>query len=149
MADMIQFFVTVVLIQLFFSIGVTAIVYSMPPDADATDMVQGYQDLAGNVDFNAVSDKFENSLNRLTNTPVVDIGILVFYSGNIILDLLVNFAFATPAMVSMVFNGLMTLWGWDTTIMSFIQIFLSVAMMVVYVVGLLQLITNIRSGRVV
>jgi len=142
--DMIK---VVIWMQLFFAISMTIYTHALPEDA--LDYVTGYQDLADNIDINSVSDNIQSSLQRQSNIPVIETGALIFYSGNILLDLLLNFTFAVPQMFTLLINGLMLLLGIDAMFMGFIQLFLSVGIMAVYFISIIQLLVGIRSGRIV
>ena len=73
----------------------------------------------------------------------------MFYSGNILIDLLLNFFFAIPEMLTMLINGVMMLFGIHVEAMGIIQIFLSVITVVLYVISVIQLAVGVRSGRLV
>jgi hypothetical protein len=78
--------------------------------------------------------------------PVVELGALVFYSGNIVIDLLLNFIFAVPEMITLVMAGIGTLVSVDPYMLSVFKSFIGVLFSVLYFVAILQMITNIRSG---
>lgn len=99
-----------------------------------------------------VSGQVQNTLTKETQFSVVDLGALALFSGNILLDLLVNFAFALPQMITLLINGFMMLIGnnLDSQIVLYVEIFASSVVMIMYFIGLLTLLTNIRSrGTVV
>lgn len=139
-------FKAIILVMLFYSFATTVIAYSLPNDSLVhTDIFTNFQ--GGTVDMNSISSEVQDSLEQQTNIPVIEMGALVFYSGNILLDLLVNFAFAIPGMLTVLLNGIMQLFGLDTQLVYFLQTFISAVMMALYFFGLLQLITGLRSGR--
>jgi len=63
--------------------------------------------------------------------------------------LLMNFVFALPEMIGMFLNGICMLFQFDSFIWQQIQVFFSVLILVMYFIGLIQLLTGIRSGRLV
>jgi hypothetical protein len=63
--------------------------------------------------------------------------------------MILNFAFAIPEMLGLLVNGLESLLGIDANMFVYVQIFASVLMSILYVVGIIELLTNIRSGRAV
>lgn len=143
---MVWFKITLIM-MLFYSISITMLTYSMPDDT--LNYVTGFSDLAGDIDLEDVSGEVQGSVEQQTDLPIVELGALVFYSGNILIDLLLNFAFAIPEMIALIFTGLMMLLNIDTTIVASIQLFFSVAIIVIYFISIIQLLTGIRSGRVV
>lgn len=147
MPEVIDSFKTIIGIMLFYSVAITLISYAIP--ADAHHYVTIYSDLAQSIDLNGTSNLVQQSITRQTNLPVIELGAMVFYSGNIVIDLLLNFAFAIPQMVGLFINGLFTLFNIDSYIFAIVQLFASVAVIVWYFISLIQLLTNVRSGRVV
>lgn len=143
----LSMFKAMLIIQLFYAFCITILVYAMP--AGALNYVTGFSDLADDISLQGVSSDVQDGLTRQTNIPVVDIGALVFYSGNILIDLLLNFAYALPQMLGMLVNGIMLLFNFDTYLFAVVQLFASVVVTVMYFIGLIQLLTGIRSGRIV
>ena len=147
MSDTMNLFKTIILVQLFYAVCITGLVASMP--GESVDYVTGFSDLADQIDINTVSEEVQQSLTRQQSIPVIELGALVFYSGNILIDLLLNFFFAIPEMLTMLINGVMMLFGIHVEAMGIIQIFLSVITVVLYVISVIQLAVGVRSGRLV
>lgn len=145
--DMMQLLKVIIVMQLFFSFGITALVYALP--ADAKVYVQIFTDGGNSSTLQDTASKVQESLQSQTNIPVIELGALVFYSGNILIDFLLNFAFAIPFMIGLLINGLMMMMGVDSYLFALVQLFAGVVVMVLYIVGLIQLLTGIRSGRVI
>lgn len=143
---MVWFKITLIM-MLFYSISITMVTYSMP--TDTLDYVTSFSDLAGDIDLDEVSTEVQQSVEKQTNLPIVELGALVFYSGNILIDLLLNFAFAIPEMIALIITGLMMLINMDVQIVASLQLFFSVVIIVVYFISIIQLLTGIRSGRIV
>ena len=141
------YFKVVILVMLFYSFGITLFTYALP--SDSLSFVTGFSDVSSSFDLETVGNEVQSSLESQTNIPVIELGALVFYSSNILLDLLLNFAFAIPQMFGMLINGLMLLFNVDSYLFAVVQLFASVVMVVLYFIGLMQLVTGIRSGRVV
>jgi len=141
---MMSLFKVIILVQLFFSVGLTMYIYAMPTGADSeVGMLQG----STNIDLESTSEDIQDSLERQTNIPVIDIGALVFYSGNIILDMVLNFMFAIPEMLTLLIGGIMRLINLDSFLMTQIQLFITVIISAMYMLGAIQFIASIRSGR--
>jgi hypothetical protein len=133
--------------MLFYSTAINILVYSMPDDTLV--YASSFSDFTGDVDLNNIAEEVQGSVESQTNIPVIDIGALVFYSGNILIDLILNFAFALPEMVGLILTGLFMLINVDTGISNILQLFANVVIMVMYFIGIIELLTNVRSGRVV
>lgn len=148
MSDIMTLFKTIILVQLFYAVAITGLVATIPDDAKS--YVTGFSDIADSIDVDTVSEDVQDSLQRQQSIPVIELGALVFYSGNILIDLLLNFFFAIPQMLTMLVNGLMLLFtGVNVQAMGIIQLFLSVITVVMYVISIIQLTVGVRSGRLV
>ena len=142
-----ELFKVVILIQLFYSFGITTLSHSLPEDT--LDYVTGFSEVTEQINLESVATDVEDSIRAQTNIPIIELGALVFYSGNILIDLLINFAFALPEMIGLLINGIMMLFSIDNSIFIQVQLFASVAMIITYFIMLIQLIASIRSGRTV
>lgn len=145
--DTMDSFKIVILIMLFYSFSITALSYAIPDDSKK--YVDSFSDLANTIDLEEVSSEVQDSITQQTNIPVIELGALVFYSGNILIDLLLNFAFAIPQMIGLIINGVMLLFSIDSYIFALAELFAGVVITVYYFIGIMQLLTGIRSGRVV
>lgn len=141
----INFFKAVIVVQLFFAICITMYVHALPAEA------KSYPDFyTPDINIEQISETIEASLETQTNIPAIDLGALVFYSGNILIDLLLNFVFAIPQMLTFIINAFMMFFvGADSVIMFYIQLFFSAGMVIFYIISLIQLLTNVRTGRLV
>lgn len=144
---MMRLFSAIIVVQLFFSFSITGIAYSIPDDSK--EYLSSYQNVAEQSDLENVSSQIQSGLERQTDIPVIELGALVFYSGNILLDLLLNFAYAIPQMIGLLINQIMLFFNVDSQLFALVQLFSSVIITAAYFIGLMQLITNIRSGQVI
>lgn len=135
-----KYFETLIIMQLFYAFAVTVIVYSMP--ADTVNYISVFQT---NVDLEGTSVKIQENLQRQMDIPVVDLGALVFYSGNIFVDLLLNFMTAIPQMFSLLLTGLFTFLNIDAYIATQLKLFTTTLLTITYVLMLLKFIMQIRS----
>ncbi len=141
-----DFFKVMLIVQLFFSFAITSLTYALPEDT--LNYVTSFSDITEKIDLESVSDDVQESVEKQTNIPVIELGALVFYSGNILIDLLLNFAFAIPEMIGMLINGIMILFmGVDSYLFATVQLFSAVAITIIYFISIIQLISSIRSGR--
>lgn len=140
-------FKSILLVMMFYSICITGITYALPDDAKV--FIDPFSDVGQSIDLESISSEVQSSIQSQTNIPVIELGALVFYSGNIIIDLLLNFAFAIPEMIGLLINGIMLLFNIDSYLFAIAQIFSSVVVTVFYFIAIIQLLTGIRSGRLV
>lgn len=146
--QIMDLFKTIIIVQLFYAVAITGLVATIP--ADAQNYVTGFSDIADAIDINTVTADVQENLQRQQQIPVVELGALVFYSGNILIDLILNFFFAIPQMLTMLVNGLLLLFtGVEVQAMGIIQLFLSVVTVVMYVISVIQLTVGVRSGRII
>lgn len=146
-----SFFKTMLIVQIFFAICITIIVYGLQGlDDNAVRQIGEYSAAGDRVDINELAEDIETGLSRELNMPLIDVGALVFYSGNIIIDLLLNFAFAIPIMLGLLvssFHGIFP--AIDPFFVGRIQLISSIIFGVLYVFGFIQMVIGIRSGRVI
>lgn len=147
MISTIDLFKTIMLIMLFYSVSITLLTQVIPDEAKV--YVTGFSDVTQTLNLETVTGQVRNSLESQTNIPVIELGALVFYSGNIILDLLLNFVFAIPEMIGLFINAISMLLSIDSDLFAIVQLFSTAVVTVFYFIGLIQLVTGIRSGRIV
>lgn len=145
--ELMDMFKIILMVQLFFSFAITGLAYAIPDDA--LSYVTSFSDPAEQITLEGVTQDVQDSLEQQTDIPVIELGALVFYSGNILIDLILNFVFAIPQMLGLVVHGVMLLLNVDTYLFALVQLFASAVVTVLYVIGIMQLLTSIRSGRVV
>lgn len=143
--QMMALFKWIVIVQLFFAFSITVITYAMPDDS--LNYVTAFSDVASEISLETVSNDVQDSVTDSLNIPVIELGALVFYSGNIILDLLLNFFFAIPEMIGLVINGFMLLFNIDSYLFAVVELFLATLTIVLYFIGLIEMLMNIRSQR--
>lgn len=143
--DMMATVMVIITVMAFYSMAINIITYSLPDDSKQY-LNLAIDDGRGTIDINDVSNDVQQSLTKQTNIPIIDVGALVFYSSNILLDLLLNFAFAIPQMLGFVINALTLLFAFDPYIVQIVELFASSIVMILYIMGLINLIMGIRSG---
>lgn len=144
---------TAVLVSLFYSVGMTALSYAICGASGgflldgACNYVTGFSLNGGAFELETVSNTVQGALERQTNIPLIELGALVFYSGNILLDLFLNFAFAIPQMIALITNGIMLIFNLDNFVFAMVQLFVSVVTLTFYFIAGIEMLTSIRSGR--
>lgn len=144
-SNMMGLFKAIIIVQLFFAFSITLLVHAMPEEN--LTYVTAFSDVTDSIDLDTVTTDLENSMQSTLDIPVIELGALVFYSGNILIDLMLNFAFAIPEMITMILNGIMMLFSVDEFMFAYVQLFLSAVIMAIYFISLIQVLIGIRSGR--
>lgn len=142
MSSVIEYFKLLIEIQLFYALAVTLIVYTLPQDS--IHYISLFQQDT-NIDMTDISNKIQSSLERQVNIPVVDLGALVFYSGNIIVDLMLNFFTAIPSMFSILLSVLFAFINVDAFLATQVKLFATTLITIMYVIAMLQFIMNVRA----
>jgi len=147
MADVNNIFKTIILAQLFFAVVMTGYTNIVP--TDAIDVIDPFTDLAEKTDAEDINSQVQSNLERQTDLPVVELGALVFFSGNILLDFILNFAFALPAMLQLLINSVLMLINVPSQVATVLVTFVGVAVSVLYFISIINFVVGLRSGRIV
>lgn len=146
MAGQVSFFRYAVEVQALFSIFITLMVYAVamfnPSDLNYVYQLQGtptYKDLDG------FGDKFQSSIEQQRSFGVVEIGALALYSGNILVDLILNFFTALPSMATIIVNGLFMFLNVAAPIKEAALKFVYLIVGIIYLILIITLLLDIRS----
>lgn len=143
MASAWDLFKVIIMVQLIYATSITLLAYGLP--SESLTHVDIFSSLAEDIDLDGVSNNIQNNIEDQLDIPVVELGALVFYSGNILLDLMLNFFFAIPQMFGLIVNGFSLLFNIDVFVVATVQVFFTILVTVLYFIGLLQLLMNIRG----
>ena len=144
MPNTFDYFKGVIIMQLFWAFAFTLLTATVPAQDLPQLAVFNFQN--GSVDLETIGTSFQDAITNQTNIPLLDYGALVFYSGNIILDLVLNFFFAIPEMATMLISAFFMFFPVAGGIQEEITVFLFAFIGVMYIIGLLSFVSNIRSG---
>lgn len=142
---MFSYFKVVLTIQLFWSFLFTILLATMPT-ASLTHL-QVFSNQDAQIDISSVSTDIEDSIDDQLNIPLVDTGSLLFYSGNIVIDLMLNFLTAVPSMFTLLLEGLFLIIPVDAYLQNWIKLFTFALVGVMYMLGLMSFLSSFRSGR--
>lgn len=143
MAGIISYLKFVLIAQLFYAFVITMIVYTIPEpelahlslfQAPAQDFTEEY-----------ISSQVEGNVGQQFTLPVIELATLVFYSGNIVLDLLINFATAVPQMFTLLISSFLLFFNLDAYIATQLKLFFWVAITMIYFIGIITFLLQIRS----
>jgi len=141
-------FKAILIVMLFYSFVITTMTYVTPEGA--LNYIESIDDITTPTDLQEVGEKVQSSVEKQTNIPVVEMGALVFYSGNILIDLILNFIYAIPQMLGLLVNLILMLFNVESQVFAIVEIFAAVVYTVLMLLTLLEMLTNIRAqGNVV
>lgn len=140
-----DYFTKAIWVQLFYSMAMTALVYGLSMFVT----MNSYELFTNNTgpDVDDIAEDIEGGFDNQFNIPVVDLGSLVFFSGNILADLILNFITAIPNMVNILISAFFLFIPIDATLQLTIKTWIVVALTIAYMLGTLAFLASIRTGR--
>lgn len=142
--SMFSYFKALVVMMIFWSFAITLYSHYLPESVKPYVAVY----LDSGEDTNSLTGEISGTLDNQLNLPILEVGALVYYSSNFVIDLLVNFIFAVPEMIGLLFSGFLYFIPMDTYLNMQITLLVQAAATILYVLGLLAFISNYRSGNV-
>jgi hypothetical protein len=143
MASMLAYLKMVLIVQLFYSIAVTSIVYTLP--ADVTGVVDPFQAPSEKFSEKHIAESVGNAVGSETNLASIDMQSLMYYSGNIAIDLIANFATAVPQMVTILIDGLLRFFAVNADVVVQLRTFFYMLIMIAYAIGILSFLLGARA----
>jgi hypothetical protein len=142
MVKQTDIFFAVILVQLIYSFGITISVHSLNGmNVNLNSMVS----LPNASSIVNTTQKFEEQLQRTRNIPLIDIGALVFYSGNAFIDLIGNFITAIPQMITFLLNVFIQFFPIEPTLAFYLKLFLEASLTIIYIWLLITFILSLFS----
>ena len=144
MASGLQLFTTLLLVSLFYSVAVTFIVPTLPNMGD--NQVQMFVD-NGQTNIMTLSQTMQAGVTSTQNVPLLAAGALIFYSANIIVNLMLNFFTAIPQMITILFYAVATIIpGMSSQITAFAFYFQAIVT-IIYILSILVFFMGAVTGR--
>jgi len=135
-------------VMLFYSVAITLILYALPPQYMDTAQIFTTGGVVVNID--ETTGDLEQIVDRQLNVPLFDLGALAFYSGNLVVDLFLNFIFAIPQLAQILLSVFFMFMQVDLEIQRILKLFVGAIIMTSFVLMIVSLIIRIRSpGSVV
>ena len=129
--------------SLFYAVVSTMIVHALPEQTIASHYL-----IFPVENVTAASEQMEQTVTLERGIPIVNLGVMVFYSGNIFIDLLVNFVTAIPSMLGLLLTLFLQVFHPEEQISTLIQTFYWTGTSTLYILSLLSALLSIRTGRV-
>lgn len=145
-----EWFKVILVIQLFYGFGITLLMHAWAQNAgfNAGD-VEAFETVSQNLDIQDTTNQIQQNFNTQFQLNGTDLAGLIYYSGNLLLDLLVNTAFAAPQMFTIILTGLFSVMTVDAFIQGWITAFFFTIVSILYFLSLLQFLLTSRTGRTV
>jgi len=145
MSSIYSTFVIIILVQLFYSVAVSLYSYAF----NKMGVTINQEFVAETQNLTSVSSKIESSLKLQTNIPIVDLGALLFYSGNLLIDMMLNFFFAIPSMATILIHFLGLMLNLDAHIVTMLKLVVFGFISVWYFLQIILFLVSLRSGRII
>lgn len=100
----LQLFTTLLMVQLFWSLGVSLIIPYMPNAAG--NQVVMFSNSNNVIELSTLQNSIKSGIIDQQNIPLLEVGALVFYSSATILNIMINFFTAIPQMVTLLISVL-------------------------------------------
>jgi len=130
-----EFIKNILLFSMFYSLVMTLLAYSVTiPTEFAPE--KGIHDIGLNV---------ETLYSRSVGIIVLDLGALVFFTGNAVLDFLINFVTAVPSAITAVLGFAFSFTNLQADVINTVKNSLFMVAVALYVIALIAIILNVRA----
>lgn len=145
MNDMLEYLKVIFMVQLFYAFAITLVIYSVP--AGSLNYIPGnFNETATEFSEKNIAGNLEQNFTKQVGVPsLVEVVTLVVYSGNIVLDLFLNFITAVPQMFTLLIGGFLLFFNVDAMISTQIKLLIETLITVFYMLGLVSFLLAIRS----
>lgn len=140
----LQLFTTLLLVQLFWSLGVSLIVPNMP-NAAANQVVM-FTNSNNTIELGTLQSSISQGITDQQNIPLLEVGALVFYSSATILNIMINFFTAIPQMVTLLMTVLFIFIPLGTSLQITLQAWVFGIVTVLYFVALFTFLMGTRTN---
>jgi len=130
-----EFIKNIVLFSMFYSLVMTLLAYSVSVPAE----------FSPEKTVGEVSSSLESVYRSSVGVPVIDLGALVFFTGNAVLDFLVNFVTAVPSATTAAIGFALAFTNLPPDVVNLVKSSLYAIGIALYVITLIAIIMNIRS----
>lgn len=139
-------FLTLIIMSIY-STAITMIVHSIP--ADSLQYVEAFRTPANEFNSSGLATDTQTAYSDMrSKIPLINVGALVFYTGNFLVDFLGNFLTSIPQMITLLISSL-SLFGItiDSFLLASVQLLISVLFGAIFLIFLMILLNDLRSGR--
>jgi len=133
--DGYEFIKNIVLFSMFYSLVMTLLTYSVSVPAE----------FSPEKSVNEISSSVESVYKSSVGIPIIDLGALVFFTGNAVLDFLINFVTAVPSATTAVLAFALSFTNLPSDVINLVKGSLYAIGIALYVITLIAIILNVRS----
>ncbi len=123
----------------------TTFAYTLPEDQ--IQFVSIYLDNPTAGVLRDISLDVEQNIGNQLSLPVLDTVTLIMFTGNILVDLILNFLTALPSMFILIIEGIALFVPIEATLLQTFEMLLWVTATVLYLIAITSTIANLRSSR--
>ncbi|MEE9364822.1 MAG: hypothetical protein V3U92_19650 [Cellulophaga sp.] len=135
-----------------YSFCTTTIIYALPDEIIENYQFSWSEDLFDVEKSTSTSNQIQTDIKDIVEkerkAPFVNTVTLIFYSGNLVVDLLLNFITALPSMVILLVSAFMFLFNVDSYLALQIKMTIGAILTVTYLAGLINVLVSFRSAGV-
>lgn len=144
MTDTTEFFTRAIEVMAVYSLMITLLIYSLP----AADLDYVYELKASPAyrELDDISSQFQSNIDQQKSFGVVEVGALALYSGNILIDLILNFFGAIPSMATIIMQGILVFMNLSSPLKNALMTFTYAIVGIIYLLSIILLLLDIRSG---
>ena len=144
MGETTDFFTRAIEVMAVYSIMITLLVYALP--AEDRTFVLELKASPAFIELDDMSNEFQTGIQQQKSFGVVEFGALALFSGNILIDLILNFFTALPSMASIIMNGVLMFMNLSDPIRNAVMLFTYAIVGIIYLISIILLLINIRSA---
>ncbi len=144
MGETTDFFTRAIEVMAIYSIMITLLIHALP--AEDRDFVLELQASPAFIELGDMSNEFQTGIQQQKSFGVVEFGALALFSGNILIDLILNFFTALPSMATIIMNGVLMFMNLSDPIRNAVMFFTYAIVGIIYLISIILLLINIRSA---
>lgn len=143
---MVDYFSRALVVQLLFSFAITILVYSLSGMGVNMSQVELFTSNSGQ-SVQEIGENINNNFGQQNSLSLFDLGALVAFSGTFIIDLFLNFVTAIPNMVNILVSAFFLFFPVDPQLQTDLKQYIYVGLTAAYIIGVLIMLTNTRTGQ--
>lgn len=138
-------FKAAITVMLFYSIAITLFTHALPVNERNYLVSFNLGESSVTTDYSEISSKVEKNFESQTKVGVVEIGALVLYSGNLVLDLILNTFNAIPSMISVFFKAIFLFFPLDAELANKFILGVYAIVSVSWTLSVIYFLTQVRT----
>jgi len=149
MVELMKSMTGLFLAMAFYSFMINGYIYLLPNSITSQNSVSDiFTSFSGNLEtYNQMSSELSETVTQERDAPYIDLGAIIFHSGNIIIDFVVNFVTAVPQLIGFGVNFIFLIFPIDSYIKTVLTMLIEVISTFVWLSMVLGSIVEIRTGR--